>query len=156
MRKLMLSCAMLVGLSGVGYARDQIEVVKGQCVQPGSHTAEGALGEDLTKRESMYYCNLAAITFFGDYIGHVLVQFSQANSHHPQILGFAGRLAPDGIKVQVEHVYLAVGQKTTVSDGYCELSFKDRHMTDILCAMKVDETGLRTVAIVLFKADPGQ
>jgi hypothetical protein len=132
-----------------------VQVVNGRCT-PISHTAEGPIDSDLTKRRSQFYCDSAVITFFDDYKGHVMIQFSQKESHHSPILGYAGRIESDGIMMPVDHVYLAPGQATTVSDGWCKFFFKDRHMSEIFCGMKVDETGRRTTAVVAFTAAPGQ
>jgi hypothetical protein len=121
-RAVAISAALLCGvwLPVPAYAAppSRIEVVNGTC-DPSSHTAEGPLGADLTKRQSRFYCDSAAITFFDDYKGHVMVQFAQKESHHSPILGFAGRVEDDGIMMAVDHVYLAPGQATTVSvSGY--------------------------------------
>jgi hypothetical protein len=94
--------------------------------------------------------------FFHDYKGHVLINFLQKESHHGQILGFAGRVEENGIMMSVDHVYLTVGQATTVSEGSCKFFFKNHHISGIFCGMKVDETGRRTTAIVAFDAAPGQ
>jgi hypothetical protein len=56
----------------------------------------------------------------------------------------------------VDHVYLTARSPTTVSDGGCKFFFKNRHMSGISCGIKVDETGRRTMAIVVFNASPGQ
>jgi hypothetical protein len=129
-----------------------IQVVSGTC-DPSSHTAEGALGADLTKRQSRFYCNSAAITFFDDYKGHVMVQFAQKEAHHTPILGFAGKVQDDGVMMVVDHVYLGQGNSpTTVSEGWCKFFFKNRHMSGIFCGIKVDETGRRTTAVVAFNA----
>lgn len=133
-----------------------IDVVNGVC-EPTSHTAEGQIGEDLTKRQSRFFCDTAAITFFPDYKGHVMIQFAQKASHHGPIIGFSGRLEPDGIMMQVEHVYLAQGAPpTTASDGACKFFFKGKKMSGIFCGAKIDETGRRTTAIVAFDPASGQ
>ena len=85
-----------------------------------------------------------------------MVQFAQKESHHSPILGFAGRVEDDGIMMSVDHVYLVQGQATTVSDGSCKFFFKNRQMSGIFCGMKVDKTGRRTTAVVVFNAAPGQ
>jgi hypothetical protein len=58
--------------------------------------------------------------------------------------------------MQVDSVYLSPGESTTVSDGACKFFFQNRHITGIVCGMKVDETGRRTTAVVTFNAAPGQ
>jgi len=153
---------LLIAVSGVSpllSARSaqagDMQMVSGTC-DPSSHTAEGPLGTDLTKRQSRFYCNSAVITFFDDYKGHVMIQFAQKESHHGPILGFVGRVEPDGTVMSVDHVYLTPGSPTTVSDGACKFFFKNRHMSSIFCGMKVDETGRRTTAIVVFNTAPGQ
>jgi hypothetical protein len=151
MNKLLTSIAVVGALmSGAAYAGpSDVQVVKGTC-DSSSHTAEGPLGADLTKRQSRFYCDSAVITFFDDYKGHMMLQFAQRESHHSPILGFAGRVEDNGIMMPVDHVYLAPGQATTVSDGLCKFFFKDRHMSGIVCGIKVDETGRRTTAVVTF------
>ena len=86
----------------------------------------------------------------------MIIQFSERESHHSPILGFAGKVADDGIMMPVDHVYFVEGQPTTVSDGDCKFFFKDRHMSGIFCGIAVDETGRRTTAVVVFDAAPGQ
>jgi hypothetical protein len=150
-----------MGLKIPAYAGvSNIQIVNGTCDST-SHTAEGPLGSDLTKRQSRFYCNSATIAFFDDYPGHVMIQFVQNESHHSPTLGFAGRIesrqpGDDGTMIQVNSVYLTPGEATTVSDGSCELFFKDQQLSGIFCGMKVDETGRRTVAIVVFNVAPGQ
>lgn len=126
-----------------------VQVIKGEC-GPASNTAEGPLDSDLAKRTSKFFCNEAVITTFAD--SHVLIDFTQKDAHHSPILGFSGHLNNSGDLMKVENVYLMSGDPTTVSDGSCQLFFKDRHLTGIGCGMKVDEMGRRTVAIVVFNA----
>jgi hypothetical protein len=145
-------CLPITGRAG---QPSSLQVVSGTC-DASSHTAEGRLGADLTKRQSRFYCDSAVITFFDDYKGHVMVQFAQKESHHGPILGFSGKVEDDGIMMSVDHVYLTTGTPTTVSDGVCKFFFKNRHMSGIFCGIKVDETGRRTTAIVAFNAAPGQ
>jgi hypothetical protein len=158
-RTLMVVVAVAFGVplpvSGRAAQPSDIEIVRGTC-DPSSHTAEGQIGADLTKRQSRFFCNSAVITFFDDYKGHVMIQFAQKESHHGLILAFAGQVQNDGIMMSVDHVYLAAGVPTTVSDGGCKFFFKNRHMSGIFCGAVVDETGRRTAAVVAFNAAPGQ
>jgi hypothetical protein len=133
----------------------QTEFVAGKCSAK-SHTAEGPIGSDLTKRQSRFFCDTAIIMFLDDYPGHVLINFLERRSNHTTPLGFAGRVDSSGQLMEVEHVYLQSGYQTTVSEGFCKFFFRRRHMTDIVCGMKVDEVGRRTAAIVSFEAAPGQ
>ena len=89
-------------------------------------------------------------------MGHVMIQFPQKEAHHTPILGFAGKVEDDGIMMALDHVYLTEGQATTVSDGWCKFFFKNHHMSGTFCGMKVDETGSRTTAVVVFNPAPGQ
>jgi hypothetical protein len=164
MRKFILLCS--ISLAGVGFTisayaqAGNVQTVNGTCGST-SHTAEGPIDSNLTRRQSRFYCDSAVITFLDDYTGHVLIQFSQKESHHSPILGFAGRIEARqpgdvGTMVQVDHVYLTPGQATTVSDGSCKFFLKNQKMSGIMCGMKVDETGRRTTAIVVFNASPDQ
>jgi hypothetical protein len=162
-RVTILSTILLAGMGFTIPANagvSNVQVVNGTC-SSSSNTAEGPLGSDLAKRESRFYCDTAAITFFDDYEGHVMIDFSQKESHHSPILGFAGRietrpLEDGGRMMQVYNVYLGTGEATTVSDGSCKLFFKSQQLSGIGCGMKVDDTGRRTVATVTFDVTPGQ
>lgn len=162
-RVAVLSAVFLAGMGVTipAYAGvSNIQIVNGTCDSK-SNTAEGPLGSDLTKQQSRFYCDSAVFTFFDDYPGHVLIDFSQKVSQHSPILGFAGRIearqpGDAGTMMQVKSVYLRTGEATTVSDGWCKLFFKDQQLSGIGCGMKVDETGRRTVAVVVFNVAPGQ
>src|SRR5713101_4065634 len=129
-RVAILSTILLAGMGFTipAYAGvSNIQVVNGTC-SSSSNTAEGPLGSDLTKRQSQFYCDSAAITFFDDYEGHVLIDFSQRESNHSPILGFAGRIEARqpgdiGTMMQVNNVYLGTGQAVTVSEGICKFLF---------------------------------
>jgi hypothetical protein len=162
-RVAVLSAVLLAGMGITipACARvSNIQILNGTCDST-SHTAEGPLGSDLTKRQSRYYCNSAVITFFDDYTGHVMINFSQNESNHSPILGFAGRIEARqpgdvGTMMQVNSVYLRTGDATAVSEGWCKLFFKDQQLSGIACGMKVDEAGRRTTAVVVFDVAPGQ
>lgn len=134
---------------------ENINIVAGSCA-PSSHIAEGPIGTDLTKMQSRFFCNTAAITFFPDYKGHVMTQFIQKEAHHGPSLGFAGRLDSDGVIMQVEKIYFGQSGPTTVSGGICKFFFKGKHMSGVFCGANVDETGRRTVAFIAFDPAPGQ
>ena len=152
-----ITLAALISLapSARASAPSDIQTLKGAC-SASSHTAEGPVGSDLTKRQSRFFCDTAVIAFFDDYKGHVMVQFAQSKAHHTPILGFAGRVEADGVMMALDHVYLAEGQASTVSDGTCKFFFKSRHIAGVFCGMMIDETGRRTTAVVGFDAAPGQ
>lgn len=134
----------------------QTSILTGAC-RDSSHTAEGPIGSDLTKRQSRFDCDSAILTLFGDNTSHVMIQFAQKASRNTRILGFAGQVEADGIMVQVDHAYFQRGQATVVDDGWCKLfkDDKDQQITDITCGMKRDKAGRRTTAVVEFHASPG-
>ncbi len=131
------------------------QLVAGRC-EASSHTAEGPIGSDLTKRQSRFYCDTAVIIFLDDRPGHVLIQFVEKKSHSSSPLGFGGKIDGDGQIIQVEHAYLQPGKPIAVSEGYCKFFFQNQKMNGIACGMKLDEAGRRTTAIVGFTASPGQ
>jgi len=136
-------------------ATNDTQILQGAC-DASSHTAEGPLGADLTKRQSRFLCDSAVITFLDDHNSHLLIQFSEHAAVHAPILGFAGQVEADGIMMPVDHVYFEPGKAASVSDGWCKFFFEARHMTNIVCGVKADEAGRRTVAVVVFNAAPGQ
>ena len=162
-RVAVLSAVFLAGMGVTipAYAGvSNIQIVNGTCDSK-SNTAEGPLGSDLTKQQSRFYCDSAVFTFFDDYPGHVLIDFSQKVSQHSPILGFAGRIearqpGDAGTMMQVKSVYLGTGEATTVSDGWCTFFSKNKQVSSIFCNAIVDETRRRTAAAVMFTPTPGQ
>jgi hypothetical protein len=156
LKKLLFAVALTLTPVSIACAGNP-EIIDGTC-SPDSHTAEGPIDSDLTKRQSRFFCDSAVIVSYNDYKGHLLVQFLEKEAHHPQIIGFAGRLFAGPLDnetvMKVEHAYLGGGggKPITVSDGYCRFYSKDQAISGIVCGMKVDETGRRTVAIVSFDA----
>jgi hypothetical protein len=150
-----VASGIFLPVSGRATQPSNIQIVNGMCA-PSSHTAEGPLGADLTKRQSRFFCDSAILMFFDDYKGHVLIQFVEKESHHSPMLGFSGKVEDDGIMMPIDHIYLTVGTPTTVSDGACKFFFKNHHISGIFCGAAVDETGRRTTAIVVFNAAPRQ
>lgn len=130
-----------------------IQVVKGKC-NAQSHIAEGPIGADLTKRQSRYFCDVAIISFFDRTSSHLMVQFSEKQSHHGAILGFAGTMDADGQVLEVDRVYLEPGKATPATDGACKFFFERKEMTSIVCGAKIDEGNRRTVPVVAFDAFP--
>jgi len=133
---------------------DDLTVVKGQCT-PGSHIAEGAIGEDLTKRQSRFFCDSAVVSVFSDNPKHVMIQFADSKSNHARQIGYAGMMEDEEI-MNVRSVYLESGQPTPVADGNCKFFFSKKNISGIACGAKIDEAGRRTVPIVSFDADPTQ
>jgi hypothetical protein len=134
---------------------DHVQIVSGTCGKE-SHIAEGQVGEDLTKRQSRFFCDSAVIAFLDNINKHVMIQFTQNESHHSPIIGFAGNMEKNGQIMDVDRVYLEPGRATKVTDSACKFFFSRKHMSSIFCGAKTDEGRRRTVAIVAFVAAPGQ
>jgi len=131
-----------------------LQVVKGTCGK-GSHISEGQIGEDLTKRQSRFFCDSAVIAFFDNNNQHIMVQFAESKSHNNIQVGFAGIMSEDGQILNVNSVYLG-SKQVQVSEGYCKFFFKNKHMSGIGCGAPVDEGDRRTVLVIEFNASPGQ
>ena len=131
-----------------------LQAVKGKC-EKASHIAEGAIGEDLTKRHSRFFCDSAVISSFDEDSRHIMVLFSESKSVNNMHIGFAGFMEEDGQIMNVSRVYLGK-KKIEVTEGHCKFFFKNRHMHSVSCGAPVDENGRRTVPIVSFTANPGQ
>ena len=93
MKIVLYSVVLLLTVSSPNFAGvKDMQLVNGKC-QAKSHLAEGKIGADLTKRQSRFFCDAAAISFFDDSAKHVMVQLrliplSQVN----QNLGLAGQI----------------------------------------------------------------
>ena len=129
------------------------EVMSGSCIAT-SHTAEGRLGSDLTKRQSRYFCDTAAITFFPDAPNHIMISFAERRSHSKVILAFAGWLDADGIMVRVDRAYFDSGVATPVDDSGCKFFFSGKKLIGIFCMAKADQEERRRVAIIGFDLKP--
>jgi hypothetical protein len=151
-----LVMAAVMGFAGPAMA--QITMLSGECEEI-SHTAEGPLGTDLTKRQSRFYCDSAVLTGSGN---HILVQFTDKGSNRPatgSILGFAGGplrndTAGAGVMMDVPRVYLAANGKATSTDaGWCKLFLNSNSdLTELYCGVKIDyPNGRRLVASIAFK-----
>lgn len=84
--------------------------------------------------------------------GKLLMQFAEKKAMHGSILAFGGRMDTPAT-MNVERVYFEPGSATQVDDGICKFFFDGRQkVTSVMCAAKVDESGRRTVQVVVFKA----
>ena len=126
-----------------------VKTIAGNCTDA-SHTADGPIGSDLTKRQSRFYCNAAVIAYFDKNRKHLQINFTQKESMHNQILGFSGWLEENGIMLKLSKVYLNPGKSTTVSDGWCKFFLSGANLKSIFCGMSADEAGRRTTAMVIF------
>jgi len=152
--------SMVAALSAVSTASHaapvkDIQILQGECGAQ-SHTAEGGVNDDLTKRQSRFFCDSAVISFFDEQNRHILIQFSEKHSNHQRIIGYGGTMEADGKILDVDHIYLEPSKALPAQGGACKLFFAQRHMTDIVCGAQVIEGQQKTVAIVAFKAAPGQ
>jgi hypothetical protein len=143
-------------LSPIGARADDTRAIKGQC-RPGSHIAEGKIGDDLTKHQSRFFCDAAVVTVFSDNPKHVLIQFADSKSNHARQIGYAGLMQDEEI-LAVRDVYLEAGRRTPVVEGYCKLFFEAKTMEKTIsgfaCGAKIDEADRRTVPVVSFEAMP--
>jgi hypothetical protein len=127
------------------------QLLKGQC-EPSSHVAEGRIGDDLTKKQSRFFCDAAVIVSFGDDPKHRMIQFVDSQSSHARALAFAGFLR-DAKLMDVRNVYLETGRASAVADGNCQIFFDKQAISGIACGAKIDEGERRTVPIVAFTID---
>lgn len=127
------------------------QVLKGRC-DSSSHIAEGPIGEDLTKRQSRFFCDAAVIASFSDDPRHRLIQFADSQSNHKAPLGFGG-LMQDAAIMNVRSVYLEISNASVAADGGCKFFFKDNKISGIACGAKIDEGNRRTVPVVAFDVD---
>jgi hypothetical protein len=126
------------------------EIIKGQCL-PSSHVASGLINEDLTKKQSRFFCNSAIIMSFDDAGRHKLIQFVDSESNHSRILGFGGVTEDKSILI-VKNVYLEIGRASLSSDGACKFFYDEEKISEIVCGAKIDEGDRRTVPIVSFES----
>jgi hypothetical protein len=127
------------------------QILHGSC-GTSSHVAEGRIGEDLSKRQSQFFCDAAVIASFGDDPRHRLIQFTDSQANHARILGFGG-LLEDATMLRVNTVYFEIGRPTAATDGACKLFLASDAITAIACGAKIDESGRRTVPVVSFVVD---
>ena len=133
-------------------ASGDLTILKGRCA-PESHIAEGAIGEDLTKRRSSFFCDSVVISVFSDNPKHVMIQFADSKSNHARQIGYAGMM-DNGEIMNVYNVYLEPGEPIPVADGACKFFFMKQDISGIACGAKIDQLGRRIVPIVTFDAGP--
>lgn len=150
------SCAafLTVALGTLAHAKSLRGPIflEGACIE-NSHIAEGMQGEDLTKRQSRFFCNSVVITNPNNDPSRVLFSFAEKQSETGRPIGFAGRFDGQDI-VQVERVYLGSGPAQTVDDGACKIFRKTGQISGISCGAKIDSGDRRTVPIVGFDVKP--
>jgi hypothetical protein len=152
LRPAVLLALLVVPLAAPPSWAQSATILSGQCGQE-SHIAEGQIGEDLTQRQSRFFCNAAVMNTIPNRPGQALVQFTQREAHRVNILGFAGTLVP-GDMMSVQRIYFTPSQPTTIQEGVCKFFYQGHRLTSIFCGGKVDEGQRRTVALVVFTAAP--
>ena len=127
------------------------QIIKGRCTAQ-SHVAEGRIQDDLTKRQSRFFCDAAVITVFDNNPNHVMVQFADSKSHHGRQIGFARIMESDGQILNVANVYLEPATPTPAISGFCKFFFEGKHMHSIACGARIEEGDRATVPVVTFEA----
>jgi hypothetical protein len=122
------------------------EMIDGTCSAE-SHTAEGPIGSDLTKRQSRFYCSAMVLVTFEPH--HVLVQFAEKTSYNNPLLGFGG--VQDGPIINVQHLYIQSSEPLSVTESGCKFFFKANRLASVFCGAHVDQGARRTTAVVVFK-----
>jgi hypothetical protein len=122
------------------------EMIDGTCSAE-SHTAEGPIGSDLTKRQSRFYCSAMVLVTFEPH--HVLVQFAEKASYNNPLLGFGG--VQDGLIINVQHLYIQNSEPLSVTESGCKFFFQANRLTSVFCGAHVDQGARRTTAVVVFK-----
>jgi hypothetical protein len=149
MRGLLVGCLLLGISQATALDVPGTEIHDGQCTAD-SHIAEGGVNEDLTKRQSRYFCDSAVISSLNRGDTRFMIQFSEKRAHHNTVLGFAGH-TDKGI-LELERVYLEPNVPTYVTDGHCRLFFRKDTLTDILCGAEIIQEDRKTVVVVRFQA----
>lgn len=129
-------------------------VLKGACSDK-SHIAEGLQTEDLTKRQSRFFCSAAVITHPNGDPNRVLIMFAEAQSNTGPQIGFAGTM-PDRDMVQVKRVYLQPEKALQADDGACKFFRNNGRITGVFCGAKIDNGTRRTVPVVSFEVAEAQ
>jgi hypothetical protein len=156
MRSLLLAGAAVLAIGGAAKADQPLEttIIHGHCAG-GSHSANGLVTDDLTQRESRYFCDSAIVESFGPSAGHpnhMLIAFSDSHTTH-SLLSFGATMLDDQNSAEVSHVFLVPGVVTEVTEGGCKVYFEGEKVTGIFCGAKIDNGHHRDVRIVVFDAD---
>src|ERR1700709_1107500 len=96
--------AMVFGVAAHAATPKSPLLLEGVCDEQ-SHIAEGLQTEDLTKRQSRFFCNSVVIINPNNDPSRVLLTFVEKQSETGPQLGFAGHYEGKDM-VQVERVYL--------------------------------------------------
>jgi hypothetical protein len=148
-RRLMLIAALAIGPVAARAEKFATPtILDGDCIQS-SHTAEGMRGEDLTKRQSRFFCNSVVLMNPKDDPTRVLMTFVDKGSDQNTMIGFAGDFdGPDMVKVR--RIYVGGGPAQTVDDGACKIFRKNGQISAFSCGAMIDKAERRIVRIVGF------
>lgn len=150
MKKFLISILFFVTLPAISGEVNDIQIVKGKCTAQ-SHIAEGPINADLTKRQSRFFCDSVAITFFDESSSHIMLTFLDSKSHTSKHIGYGGIMDSDGQFLNVKNVYLGENSYP-VEEGICKVSFKKKQLDSIVCGAPIDQGQRRTVPVVVFEA----
>lgn len=128
--------------------------VRGSCSAK-SHIATGAVGTDITNNQIPFICDAAVFITFDKQNIHTMITFAE-KATTKGVIAFSGLMDAKTNMLLVQKVYFEPGKPTYVDEGACKLFFSGKHMTGIYCGGKIDADGQRTVASIVFDAEPGQ
>jgi hypothetical protein len=128
--------------------------VRGSCSDK-SHIASGRVGTDITNNHRPFNCDAVVIVTFDKQNVHTMITFAE-KATTKGVIAFAGLMDAKNNMLFVQKVYFEPGKPTYVDEGACKLFFSGKHMSGIYCGGKIDADGQRTVASIVFDAEPGQ
>ena len=123
MKRILATLGIFAALAVSAMAAGDEMDLDGLCTAD-SHTAEGPIGSDLTKRQSRFYCDEAVVLVFDNENGPLLVEFQEKEARHGPVLGFYGKLAKNGKTMPVDRIFMgAPGEaKSLIMEGVHLLS----------------------------------
>jgi hypothetical protein len=129
--------------------------IRGSCYVT-SHIAVGPVGTDVSRQQTPFACDTAVIVVFDQQNRHVEFNFAK-KAATKKIIAFAGTMIPYSNNMfLIQTVYFEPGKATKIDEGVCRVFFAGRHISAIDCGTKIDADGQRTVASIIFDAEPGQ
>jgi len=145
---------MVLGVAAHAETSKSPVFLEGVCDEQ-SHIAEGWQTEDLTKRQSRFFCDSAIMINPNNDPSRLLVTFTEKQSETSQSIGFAGHFG-DKDMIQVERIYLGGGDPIPADDGACKIFRTNGRITGLFCGAKIDKGKRRTVPLVSFKVNATQ
>jgi len=109
---------LLLGFALAGtLSAQKISILQGNCTKSSS-IAEGAIGTDLSQRQSQFFCDVTTITHFDN--SRIPISSSLKGSHHSPNISFVGLPDKDGA-VNVDKVYFSSKDPTAASEWLCKI-----------------------------------